>query len=116
LDAIFFRLDATLGCSWTLYLPWEHAAGSRIDWQPGWPPPRGGGTLPSVPVRAASCRQQRQYSFAPSLGAQGATGHCGGTPHSCGSDPCDLTSCRDDATGLFQYQGRVAQMERNAGL
>jgi hypothetical protein len=23
-----------IGCSWTLYLPWEHAAGSRNDWQP----------------------------------------------------------------------------------
>jgi hypothetical protein len=52
-------------CSWTLYLPWEHAAGSRINWQPGWLPPRGGGALPSVPVRAASCRQQIQCSFAP---------------------------------------------------
>ena len=24
----------------------------------------------------------------------GATGHCGGTPHSCGRDPRDLMSCR----------------------
>ena len=56
-----------IGCRWTLYLPWKHAAGSRpaLREQPGWRPPRGGGTLPIVPVRAASCRQQIQCSIIP---------------------------------------------------
>src|SRR5208283_5596302 len=83
------------GCSWTLYLLLENTRlEAALTGSQGWLPPRGGGTLPSVPVRAASCRQQIQCSFATSFSFLGAANCNGVTPSSFSNPNFSITSTR----------------------